>query len=154
MKALTLRRPWPWAIFCEGKRIENRTWAPPPALLGQRLAIHAGQGNDQSGAEAILGAHGDRYDLREVERGALSKRFGMFATGIVGVVTVVGVATSPEQARARGFDVRWWRGPLGWLLAEPVALHKPIECQGRLGLWELTPGLERRLLAQIERSAA
>jgi len=43
MKGLTLRHPWAFAIAHWGKRIENRTWKPPKALIGQRIAIHGGK---------------------------------------------------------------------------------------------------------------
>lgn len=42
MKALTLHQPWATCIAQHGKRVENRTWAPPPSIIGQRIAIHAG----------------------------------------------------------------------------------------------------------------
>ena len=38
--ALSIRAPWAWAIFHAGKDIENRTWAPPKKLLGQRFFVH------------------------------------------------------------------------------------------------------------------
>ncbi len=153
MKTLTLKRPWPYAIFFGGKAIENRTWAPPAALLGQRLAIHAGMGIDDRGSEALLAVGGFRGDLRELERGRQVKGFGMFDSGIVGVVTVVGVAASMAQARARGFDERWWSGPIGWLLGEARALSRPVPAMGRLGLWDLSPYQERQVEEQLRRVA-
>ena len=42
MKAITLWPEWVWAIFHLGKGVENRTWAPPRKLMGQRIALHAG----------------------------------------------------------------------------------------------------------------
>lgn len=43
MKALSIRQPWAWFIVNGHKDIENRTWWPPQALLGQRFLVHAGQ---------------------------------------------------------------------------------------------------------------
>lgn len=43
MKALTLLNPWAQAIAYWGKDVENRTWAPPASLVGERIAIHAGK---------------------------------------------------------------------------------------------------------------
>ncbi len=51
--ALTLHRPWPWAIIHGSKRVENRSWAPPAWLIGQRLAIHAGKRWDADGADYV-----------------------------------------------------------------------------------------------------
>ena len=39
-----MRQPWPWAILHAGKRIENRTWAPPVEMIGQRFLLHAAKG--------------------------------------------------------------------------------------------------------------
>ncbi len=38
LRALTLNRPWVYAVTALGK---PRTWRPAPALVGQRLATHA-----------------------------------------------------------------------------------------------------------------
>ena len=41
MKAITLHQPWA-SLIAEGvKTIETRSWAPPAALWGERIAIHA-----------------------------------------------------------------------------------------------------------------
>jgi len=42
MKALTIWPEWIWAILHLGKRVENRSWEPPQAVVGQRIALHAG----------------------------------------------------------------------------------------------------------------
>jgi len=38
---LSVRQPWASLIVLGVKGIENRSWAAPPALIGQRIAIHA-----------------------------------------------------------------------------------------------------------------
>lgn len=57
MKALTLWRPWPYAIFHlpphVAKRVENRSWKPPVTLIGHRIAIHAGKTWDEAGAVVV-----------------------------------------------------------------------------------------------------
>lgn len=42
MKALTIRQPWATLIALGVKTIETRSWRAPKALIGQRIAIHAG----------------------------------------------------------------------------------------------------------------
>ena len=42
MRALTIQQPWATLIARGRKSIETRSWPAPPALIGQRLAIHAG----------------------------------------------------------------------------------------------------------------
>jgi hypothetical protein len=40
MKALSLQEPFA-SLVCNGrKRVENRSWAPPASLIGERIAIH------------------------------------------------------------------------------------------------------------------
>jgi hypothetical protein len=39
--ALTLWQPWASLVAIGAKLTETRDWAPPPKLLGKRLAIHA-----------------------------------------------------------------------------------------------------------------
>ena len=41
MKAISLHQPWASLIAVGIKTIETRSWAPPKALIGQRIAIHA-----------------------------------------------------------------------------------------------------------------
>ena len=42
MKALTLHQPWASLIADGRKTVETRSWPPPVALVGNRIAIHAG----------------------------------------------------------------------------------------------------------------
>jgi hypothetical protein len=41
MKCLSVRQPYAALILSGRKRIEYRSWRPPPELIGHRLAIHA-----------------------------------------------------------------------------------------------------------------
>ena len=53
MKAITLIQPWSWAVAHGGKRVENRSWFPPKAMLGQRVAIHAGGKLDRAAVDDV-----------------------------------------------------------------------------------------------------
>jgi hypothetical protein len=39
----------------------------------------------------------------------------------------------------------------GWVLTNPMALKKPIQCKGALGLWDLPPKVFRQLRRQLPR---
>lgn len=161
MKALTLWRPWPYAIFHLdadiAKRVENRSWLPPERILGERIAIHAGKRWDDFGADYIdealfkvgrMKAHGeipDRWSRIEAE-------------GIIGTAMVCGVISGgrglvsgryPAPVRKGSeFDANiynWFIGPFGWLLDEVVTLSEPIPCKGRQGLWDVPPEIAARL---------
>jgi len=42
MKTITVWQPWASLIIKGWKRYEFRSWPAPPALIGQRIVIHAG----------------------------------------------------------------------------------------------------------------
>lgn len=140
MKALTLWRPWGNAILRWGKDIENRTWSPPADIIDQGLpiAIHNGKQIDGEGAGAIMVA-------LKGERSA----FGMDAYEllgpagyVIGVVCVTGVCRESKS--------KWFAGPVGWCLADPIALPTPVRCRGAQGLWDLPADIEREVLEQLE----
>lgn len=148
MKALTLWRPWPFAIFHlpppVAKRVENRSWKPPAWLVGQRIAIHAGKTWDPSGARACI----ETQQLRPGLSG------DMRSEGIIGTAVLCGLVTGDgywELAEGRlplGWSVKtisdWYIGPVGWLLDDVRALAEPIPCQGRQGLWDVPAELVER----------
>lgn len=130
MKALTLKHPWPWAICCLGKRIENRTWRPYPSQLkpGEWLAIHGGKWPTSRGelldlhveiGMVALGEARLSYSIGEVER----------CTGIVAVCQFGGTVTESDDG--------WFEGPIGWKLNDLIVLSKPVPCKGAQGLWKV-----------------
>lgn len=77
MKALTLTCPWAHAIAHWGKNIENRTWQPPRALFGERIAIHAGKSPFRPQKNGGVSCNDDVLDdLRETLAGIRVARFG------------------------------------------------------------------------------
>ena len=118
MKAITLWRLRPYAIFFLGKDIENRTWEPPKGLIGQRLAIHADK----------------RFDLEAVE---YLQEMGFecpespadHPLGIVGTVTYSGAVRSSKS--------EWFEGSVGWRLTDPRTIEIPLELSGKQGLWPI-----------------
>lgn len=141
MKALTLIRPWDQAIVRGPKRVENRDWKPPAALLkpGERLAIHAGRKWD---------AGFDAYNSEWTPPTESECPSGV----------VVGVATLDAVHDVKGCDVcmtcaicndPWTVGDFGWVLKGVVALAEPVPCRGAQGLWTLPPEVAARVLAQV-----
>ena len=53
LPALSVRQPWPYAIFRLGKDCENRTWYLPPQYDGVPVLIHAGKKIDKFGLEYL-----------------------------------------------------------------------------------------------------
>lgn len=150
MRGLSLSQPWCWAILdpVARKWVENRTWAPPIAMIDQVIALHAAKSWDKAGTPFLLRLGIEfpaRYDLYP-------------SAAIVGTARIDRVVTDartlpPEQAR-------WYMGPTtpdgrtvyGWVLADVRPLARPIPCRGLQGLWPVPPDV----LADIDsqRSAA
>ncbi len=129
--ALTLHRPWCWAIVApwrpyrqdlEAKDLENRTWPPWRSIVGRYIAIHSGATWDSRGADA----------LREMGYPVPDKT-DWTGGRIVGLVRVTGRCVEGSvTAEAR----MWFSGPIGWTLEDPIAIE-PVPCRGAQGLWKV-----------------
>ena len=136
MRAITLWQPWAWAIAHAGKDVENRTWAPPRTVLGQRIAIHAG---------------------KRIARGAFPWPDGVASppdrtvtSAIVAVTRVAGSLRPGELfSPTRTPEIWWLPEQFGWLLAGTVALAEPIRCGGHQGVWTLSREIEDAVGRQI-----
>lgn len=130
MLALTLWRPWAWAVAHARKDIENRRWSPVLAT-GTELAIHAGKRWDLDGAAWIE----DTLDLavpREPDD----------PTGIVAVAIYRGAVRRSSSA--------WFVGPVGWLLSDVRPLETPVPCRGAQGIWKLPRDVEEAVMRELE----
>jgi hypothetical protein len=137
--ALTLHRPWSWAVSHGPKRIENRSWRPPARTASTFLAIHAGK----------------RYD--DDARLRIAKLTGLLVPspaecpeGIVAVCRVAGVASSKsEVSRVAGAEQRpWFFGPYGWLLFDVTPIE-PVPCRGAQGLWTPPPDVVEEVMRRL-----
>lgn len=119
LRAITLWRPWPWAIVSLGKDHENRTWEcwlRPDEFL----AIHAGKGWDKEAT------------------GWIAERFGVIAPPKQAHIAGAVVAVARFGGNVRISASQWFAGPVGWKLYDVVEIE-PVACQGAQGLWKL-PG--------------
>lgn len=170
MQALTLWQPWAWAMAFAGKPVENRTWAPPHALLGQRIAIHAGKVCD---ADAICDIAAE-FGLMPADWQPPSPSYGLEGAKPVGTLAggavvavgtlagyvcddgngrIIGETICPETTAgfARSYRAsRWYQGPVGWIVVNRIALPTPVPCRGAQGLWTLPPDVEAAVMRQIE----
>ena len=109
MKALSVRQPWPWAMWHAGKGVENRSWYT--AFRGQML-IHAGKQLDK---DAWFSAMPDQswYDA---DRDCIVRAAELPLGAIVGVVTVVGCL---PLIRVPKDQAEWACGPYCWMIGSP-----------------------------------
>lgn len=135
MKALTIWRPWTWAIChpsVKAKRVENRIWAAPAWMKHQQLAIHAGLSYDGDADRMILNILNERPPAD-------------CPTGIVAVAVVRGCISGDPTTIADP----WYCGPIGWLLDDVRVLPSPVPCKGAKGLWPLPDDVEDLVLMQL-----
>lgn len=159
LRALTLIQPWAHAIAWCGKPVENRTWAPPPTLVGSYLAIHAGMKLDREAFEDLVIRRSGRSPAevigakitiqgKPITRGAIVAvvRVDGWMRGSGGITgerltAVHGIERERAEEILRG---EWWCGPIGWVLGDVVALPEPVPCKGAQGLWTVSgSALER-----------
>lgn len=141
MRALTLWRPWPHAITDLGKRIENRPWRPPDAIIGKYIAIHAGKKLVYDAVDSIrsmMGYEAMPYDVVNE----------MPEKAIVAVARVTTYVTSFEDAEKLE-QGQWWTGPMGWVLDNVHALETPVPCRGYQGLWFVQQQDVLEILSQL-----
>lgn len=154
LRAITLWRPWPYAILHQppdiAKRVENRPWKPWASVIGKRVALHAGKKYDAA-AELAMVVLETRVDVGDQRR---------FDQGIVGTALIKGWICNAHDyggninahEAERAADSMWFFGPVGWVLDDVCALKTPIECSGAQGLWRL-PDRVRHEIARQEREA-
>lgn len=137
MLALTLWRPWPWAIMHARKRCENRDWRIPARAIKDWVAIHAGQKLDKATVQAFrLGYYGEVAKLVPDEH----------PTGIVCAVRFSQPNRFNGDPGERLFvddDAHHW-----WI-DEVVTLAEPLPIMGAQGLWNVNEYAERVIRARI-----
>lgn len=177
MRALTLTQPWCGLVASGIKLVENR---PRPMIrredFGVPFALHASREIDPDVYDRIVEIApelwgerdpiGDWYRLTRITSAVIAvatidKVFEGWDTETIAeyaseLCDSAGVPLGPKQ-------VRWFFGPVGYVLRDVRALGEPVPCRGAQGFWHLTPederkrgeqsAVERAVLAQIARTA-
>lgn len=140
IRGLSLTRPWPMA-FIRGpvqlqKRVENRDWKPPAALVGCHVALHSAKSWDESAREFIADVLGieipGRKDFPHSQIIAVCR-----LSGFVADLTARASLRDPTPDTLSAEQQGWYFGPYGWTLEDLVELPEPVPCKGALGLWRL-----------------
>ena len=145
MRAVTLHPHWAHAVAHLGKRCENRSRPIPPALIGERVAIHAGASAPQTDRLFSnpwgVRIHGCSVDRDGIARaGLFGKPLAPIATRAIVATAVLGwcresVAVPRPPPWSDAHAAWWWRLDDVHTLAEAVPFPKPY--RGQLGLWHL-----------------
>ena len=145
MRALTLHRPWSFAVAHLGKDVENRGWRTNYRGL---LAIHGGAKWSNDAASGIARINGRIFRADEkLNSGA----------GIVAVANLVDChearpeTHSFEDIYAAACCESSWAQDDGWhwVLANVRPLPEPVPCKGRQGLWRLPEDVERAVWSAL-----
>lgn len=142
MRAITIWQPYASLIAAGVKRFETRSFRPPAALIGKRIAIHA----------AVRPCKPMEFG-RIVE--ALCKHtpgvgyIDELPRGVVVATAIISTAYRAEDIRdtlsAEELAVGGWYGTpekpqrFGWLLRDVVKLDQPVPAKGKQGWWEWAP---------------
>ncbi len=133
MKAISLTQPWATLVVSGRKTIETRSWRPPEAAIGQRIAIHAAKAMGP-GPEELAREWG--LDPDELPRGA-----------VVGFATIAGVDRTEDVRHTVDVDELLFgdfsTGRWGWHLTHPTETD-PIPARGEaIDVTEEPPAIGR-----------
>ena len=150
MKALSMWNPWAWMIPRGHKTIETRSWPPPEALIGQRIAIHAAQRLAQQPVlrhvEALAARRGfDMPEFKLMPRGVL-----------VGTVELSEIREYPDaQSFFKDGLEHLCTDPevfvvtrYGWVFRYPELEESPVPLRGMQGLFNINLSLADRARAE------
>ena len=145
MKALTIWQPWATLIAEGCKPYEFRKWIAPRAMVGQRIAIHAGartvKKDEVKGLILQLQAEGSLGTALDVEPSlALLERVlagmalpmsAVVCTGVLGT-PIRGVDIPGQPQDSDRLDHHVW----GWPITEIRRLEPPAPAKGLQGFWD------------------
>jgi hypothetical protein len=148
IKALSLRQRWAWLVARGFKPIENRPWT---TNFRGRFLIHASKSEEQ------LDGLDEGWIIERLEpRQVAEYRTARIDYGaIIGAGTVVDCVDSAYEILRRYrelYDVRWFTGPHGLVIAEAVLYERPVPCRGALGFF--IPELTKENLELLEAQRA
>lgn len=158
LRALTLTQPWCGLVASGIKLIENR---PRPviskAMIGQRIALHASREIDKRvweriaelAPELVTHTHGGRMPDPPFPW----VRLATITSAIIGTAVVshalhgwypasvaehrAGLEVQLRELTGRDDQLRWFFGPVAYVLRDVRALTEPVPCKGSLGLWRV-----------------
>lgn len=145
MRCLSIRQPFSWAVIAGGKDVENRSRNIAGGHRGL-VAIHAGQHLADAAAFTRVAGLAD-YGVPDLGHpGAATETY---LGGVIGVAELTGA----HRATSCGGSCSRWAEPTGWhlRLIKPRALSRPVDCPGRLGLFELPADVTVEVLRLVAR---
>lgn len=160
MKALSLHQPFASLIVEGAKRHETRSWAPPRAFYGERIAIHAAKRRVTLADAANL-----QINLEWAQMLPLGAVVAMAVLVDAVEIVVVDYTESEPQAICRHHDgseeaitierFGWYAsGRWIWRLSDIEPLDPPVLARGYQGFWEWHRWPQHSILASSDDRAA
>ena len=150
--ALTLWPEWICKFTLFDADVENRKWAPPRELIGQRIALHSGAhiggrkgatamvegiqafgGQAEEAGWAPTGVGPGWIEFEKLDR-TVRLELDKIATRAITCTGLLVDVTSPSRPRPGD---GWYVGTYGWRFREIERLPTPIACSGAQGLWRI-----------------
>lgn len=159
-RAITLTCPWGYAFRELGKNIENRTWRPPDALLGQPIAIHAGKAPTSARAweeieDALEGMEsaGIKIDWPIKVRQLTEQSSAIVVVGtLAGWFRDASTWKTADKLLPRLSEIASpWKSEdsYGWIIRDRVVLPTPVPCKGAQGLWTIPQDVREAIGMQL-----
>lgn len=145
MKALSLQQPWAGAVAHLGKTVENRGWG---TSWRGRFAIHATVGLRTRREYLENLAHVAEVTGRPV---AELEPYVAVRGAVVATAVLRRICTASVDGRVCECGPWAISGRRHLLLEEVRPLPEPVPLTGRLGLWQLPPGIKPAITAQVGR---
>lgn len=151
MKALPLWQPWASLVAAGAKRVETRHWPTPPALIGQRVAIHATKTRDHL---HVVATEPFRGRLRDAQlAGELALIDGELPLGAIVATAVIDrcraitpdgaaklLASDPDEHAFGNYSLVGGQR-YAWVLRHIDALAMPVAFSGARGIFEVPDDL-------------
>lgn len=157
---MTVIEPWATMIAVGIKRVETRSWPCPPAMIGDRLAIHAGKRKPTyttfdghiGACDVYVNGHGrDRHwEMENVTTGETHRlTFG----AVVATCRVIACVPTEQVGFRLRYDTfvdvgdrlllpiaekpygDYGRDRFAWVLGDVERLDPPIPAGGKQGIW-------------------
>lgn len=145
MIALPIWSPWDWLLVLGAKRVETRSRAPWPRMVGERLAIYSTVSFAPGDNRGLIAQAAEPHfrealaDLTEYPRGAI---IGTVVLERFTVMTRDSIARLEAENPAE-FAFGWYLpGRFAWVMSDPVVFAQPIAARppaGQRGPFEWTP---------------
>ena len=134
MRALSLWQPHASLIAIGVKRFETRTWQPPKAFVGQRIAIHAAKRRDDLYGLQVTWSDDDNAVATALQPHILSPWDLPLGCVVCTAILAEAVSTDHHDFSGEAFG-NFESGRWAWRLTDVQHLPEPVPWRGAQGFF-------------------